>query len=277
MLGKFAMTEVEWLECTDPIPMLEFLRDNRKASRRKLRLFSVACCRRIWPFLTDERSRNFVELAESFADGTVSTDDMKRATHEWVTGLASAREYARVGAKVSLWYAARAVTFAMVPAADPETDNVVPAAAAAVAIGEIDWNDPLWDTALRTAYTSGGYEIEDEEHWAGELDLAVYAISYNFFTSFPGWHAERNGQAAIVRDIFHNPFRPIILDSSWLTSTVKALAQKIYDERTFDQMPVLADELAKSGCDNPEILSHCRGPGPHVKGCWALDMVLGKE
>jgi hypothetical protein len=84
-------------------------------------------------------------------------------------------------------------------------------------------------------------------------------------------------QVQFLRDIFGNPFHPVTLDPAWLTPNVKALAQKIYDDRAFDRLPSLADELEKAGCANPEILGHLRGPGPHVRGCWVVDLVLGKE
>ncbi len=86
----------------------------------------------------------------------------------------------------------------------------------------------------------------------------------------------RGAVATLLRDIFGNPFRPVAFDSSWLTSTVLALATGIYAERAFDRLPILADALQDAGCDNDDILTHLRSDGPHVKGCWALDLVLGK-
>jgi hypothetical protein len=95
-----------------------------------------------------------------------------------------------------------------------------------------------------------------------------------FITTDPDRAAE--SQVAFLRDIFGNPFRPITVDPAWLTSTVLALAQGIYDDRAFDRMPILADALQDAGCDNDDILTHCRGTGPHVRGCWVVDLVLGK-
>jgi hypothetical protein len=83
-------------------------------------------------------------------------------------------------------------------------------------------------------------------------------------------------QVLLLHDLFGNPFRPITLDPSWLTCTVVSLAQVVYDERKFDQLPILADALEEAGCNNAEILNHCRGPGPHSRGCWAVDAILGK-
>ena len=88
---------------------------------------------------------------------------------------------------------------------------------------------------------------------------------------------EWTGQAFLLRDIFGNPFRPITLDPRWLTSTVVDLAQAIYNERAFDRMPILSDALMDAGCDSEDIILHCRGDGPHVRGCWVVDLLLGKE
>ena len=93
-------------------------------------------------------------------------------------------------------------------------------------------------------------------------------------------HEEFAAQTALVRDLFGNPFRPVTVDPSWLAwneRTVVKLAQGIYDERAFDRLPVLADALEEAGCDDPDILGHCRQPGEHVRGCWVVDLLLGKE
>jgi hypothetical protein len=84
-------------------------------------------------------------------------------------------------------------------------------------------------------------------------------------------------QCRVLRDIFGNPFRPVAPDPGWRTSTVVALAQQMYEYRDFAAVPVLADALQDAGCDHPDVLDHCRGPGPHGRGCWVVDLVLGKE
>jgi hypothetical protein len=85
------------------------------------------------------------------------------------------------------------------------------------------------------------------------------------------------GACGVLRDIFGNPFHPITLDRKWLTPNVVAVAQTIYDQRRFHDMPVLADALEEAGCTNADILSHCRSEGPHVRGCWVVDLILAKQ
>jgi len=88
---------------------------------------------------------------------------------------------------------------------------------------------------------------------------------------------ERARQCGVLRDIFGNPFHPIAFSQEWRTDTAIALARQMYDSRDFSTMPILADALQDAGCDNADILDHCRGSGPHVRGCWVVDLVLGKE
>ena len=90
--------------------------------------------------------------------------------------------------------------------------------------------------------------------------------------------SELEAQATLLRDIFGNPFRLLAVDLAWLTSTVVALAEGIYAERAFDRMPILADALQDAGCDSNDILAHCRDTSlTHVRGCWVIDLLLGKE
>jgi hypothetical protein len=89
--------------------------------------------------------------------------------------------------------------------------------------------------------------------------------------------AEHQEQVRLLHDITGNPFRPVAVDPAWLTSTVVSLAEGIYAERAFDRLPILADALQDAGCDSADILDHCRGPGPHARGCWVLDLLLGKS
>jgi hypothetical protein len=88
---------------------------------------------------------------------------------------------------------------------------------------------------------------------------------------------ERAVQAALLRDIVGNPFHPVAADPRWVTSTVRGLAEGIYVERAFGRLPILADALDDAGCDSADILTHCRGDGPHVRGCWVVDLILGNE
>jgi hypothetical protein len=89
---------------------------------------------------------------------------------------------------------------------------------------------------------------------------------------------EQRSQCVLVRDIFGNPFRPATFDAAWRTSTAVALARGMYESRDFSAMPILADALQDAGCDNDDILNHCRDPhATHVRGCWVVDLVLGKS
>jgi hypothetical protein len=87
--------------------------------------------------------------------------------------------------------------------------------------------------------------------------------------------AEAEHQAALLRDVFGSPFRLVLFALEWRTDTAVALARQMYEAREFSALPILADALQDAGCDDPAVLDHCRGPGPHVRGCWVVDSVLG--
>jgi hypothetical protein len=92
-----------------------------------------------------------------------------------------------------------------------------------------------------------------------------------------------DAQVPLVHDLFGDPSHPVTLDPAWRTPDVLSLARAAYDNRSLPagilgpaRLAVLADALEHAGCDSAEILGHLRGPGPHVRGCWALDLLLAK-
>ena len=218
------MTEEEWLTCTDPAPMLEFLKG--KASDRQLRLLAVACCRAVWDSLTHGRSRRAVEMAEQYADGLIDEAGLHRAHSMAADAVVSYHEVQFRGRR------------------GPNRDG--PSLAG--------WRLSF---AADSAHTHKPFLIGRLRPLRHDPDLSLLA-------------------PRLIRDIFANPFRPVPLDPAWLTSTVVSLAEGVYADRAFDRLPVLADALEDAGCDKAEILAHCRGGGPHVRGCWVVDLVLGK-
>jgi hypothetical protein len=136
-----------------------------------------------------------------------------------------------------------------------------------------------------------GIPGEDWGAWdgvSGAIDqvwCAYYECDdYDTLTGNRDWQTERHQQAILVRDIFGNPFRPVSMVAGWLIPTVQALGQAAYDNRILpagtlkpDRLAVLADALEDVGCDNAILLTHLREPGPHVRGCWAVDLILGEE
>jgi hypothetical protein len=228
------VTEAEWMACTEPQPMLEFLRG--KVSDRKLRLFACACCRRYWRLPEDEHSRTAVEVAERYVDGQATTDDLLHAC-AYADGCAG-DDY------INRAFACASEREASVGAIQVSTFLVEAASAEVMAAVADDTDDYLAasDAACRIAYV-----------------------------------AERSLQCRLIRDVCGDPFRHVTVAPSWPTPALVELAQNIYDQRAFDRMPKLADALERAGCDNAEVLAHCRQPGEHVRGCWVVDLILGKE
>jgi hypothetical protein len=141
--------------------------------------------------------------------------------------------------------------------------------------------DRAWlERACSCAAWSAAYSLEKKK-WRWDLSSAANAIGWEAQTD--EWPlsivaAEEAAQASLLRDIFGNPFRPVTFSPAWRTDTALSLARQMYESRDFGAMPILADALQDAGCDNTDILNHCRdGSGAHVRGCWVVDLVLGKE
>jgi hypothetical protein len=254
------MTEQEWLECTDPQPMLDFLRSNSKASDRKLRLFACACCRRIWHLLLDDVSRKAVEVGERFADGHATEDE----------------RYSAYQAADDVWAMMGDALQLVIDQEEPdEPDTMAEQYALAIAAAGVN------PYAAANAAEATVAAVADSRHGHSACGSAALGIGYaNAISEEVDLQAQAGEQVAqcqLIRDISDNPFRPAVVEPGWLTPAVVSVAQSIYDDRAFNRLPILADALEEAGCHDPDILQHCRQPGEHVRGCWAIDLILGKE
>lgn len=138
--------------------------------------------------------------------------------------------------------------------------------------------------AVVAAMSIDQFMFKQADDCAGYCDQAV---ATNLASPAPtgeyveDWEANRGreepAQASLLRDIFGNPFRPVVFDPRWRSEAAVSLARTAYDTRNFDLLPILADALEEAGCDHADVLNHCRDPnGVHVRGCWVVDGVLGK-
>jgi hypothetical protein len=114
------------------------------------------------------------------------------------------------------------------------------------------------------------------------LNPSVLRAVPRFASALVGKHGgdaleEMSFQAALFRDVFGNPFRPTTISDAWKTRPVLDLARQMYGSRDFSAMPILADALQDAGCEDQDVLTHCRSGGPHVRGCWVVDLILGKQ
>ena len=134
---------------------------------------------------------------------------------------------------------------------------------------------PLWAAYYTLPSTIDGNLTNFDK--GNAITVMAHASSAAGDVDGPESIEEKGQQAQLLRDIFGNPFRPIAIDPRWLTSNVVELSRAIYDERAFEKMPILADALMDAGCDSDEIIAHCRGDGPHVRGCWVVDLLTGRE
>ena len=244
------MTEDEWLVCTNPQEMLKFLRE--KANDRKLRLFACGCCRRISHLLTDGRSRKAIEYAERYAD-RLATDAERQLVR--AAALEASREILTSGG------------------GDSAADMAASAVCYAVEADEDFHHAPEGDEF--TAGWGAAYcAVESVIHGVQRLPSRAASTLFQAITR----QAEQAVQVALLRDIFGNPFRSVSVDPAWQTPATAGLARTAYDDPAFEQnLPVLADALEDAGCADADILAHCRGPGPHVRGCWVADLLLCKE
>lgn len=242
------MNEHEWVIATDPAAMLDFL--DGKTSERKLRLFACACVRRHWDRLRfhagrveviaahHHPARQAVETAERYADGEASDADLENA-----------RQHAEMG-----W-----------PNASP-FDQLANQAAWAATL------EPAMEAARQAREFARLQAVRD----------AAYEVP-------PGWSEQQHNaaesarecgqQAELVREIFGNPFRKALIDPNWLrcnSGAADAILRMVVEDQRYAELPYLADALMDAGCEVESLLRHLREPRGHVRGCWAIDALMGR-
>lgn len=226
--------------------MLDFV--GNKVSLRKLRLFAVACGRSIWRPLKKKRSRKAVEIAEQYADNLVDFEQLHTA------------------------HASASATF------QETDDNTIEEVIAGIA------TDIAMDDALEAASSA-----------VNAADVIAHLAVYGWEPDDPPSTDERQAaykarqttehaaQCQLLRCIIGSPFRSPRLDPAFRTPSVLTLAQAAYEERILPsghldstRLLILADALEEAGC-SAGPLTHLRDPGPHVRGCWPMDIILGKK
>lgn len=126
-------------------------------------------------------------------------------------------------------------------------------------------------------FEEGEVVAQEEAKWAARAVGRIARQSHSEEEAVELRRAERRYQADVLRCIVGNPWRPTTSLPHPVSDTVVRLARTIYEERAWDRLPILADALEENGCREAALLEHLRGPGPHCRGCFALDAVLGKE
>ncbi len=276
MAKKPLLTESGWLNASSATRPLVYLRRvvkiaRTKDGRRRLRLFACACARRIVHHTSGQAFLEALQTTERFADGLATKDELERSHgyaaqcfHDLATQLHRSREE-DISQEIR----------------SAQWDGYF----AAEVLCSVDWTWPAATLARTIApriadFVSQRIVPRQPKRWPAlmdsqprEPDGAEHCL-----------RQEKRSQAAVVRDIFHHPFRPLpVIDPAWLawnSGTILRMAQAAYEEQqlpagTLDaaRLAVLADALEEAGGTDRDMLDHLRGPGSHVRGCWAIDLL----
>jgi hypothetical protein len=259
------MTEAEWLASTDVSAMYVFLRDTTTLfktrsqgdwvvprfafSERKSRLFAVACCRRILHLMPTDEARHCVLAAEQYADGLIGGGELNAAIDALMRSCSQHSQYIdRLTGRGGFWrYEIEALN----------------------AVGQVHRPEAGGRMGvIRAAATAWAWAAAVNQNLEGE-DAGRALVQ-----------AEYARQADLLRDIVGNPFHLHNIDPAWLAwndCCIERLTRGVYEDRAFDRLPILHDALLDAGCDDEAMLAHCRTGEGHVRGCWVVDALLGKE
>ncbi len=251
------MTEAEWEACADPTAMLEYLCG--RISDRKHQLFACACCRRLLGLFLNAVIRQVVEFGERDADQLAGPEDLfqaEKAVASWLDAQSTlCRASENTLAEASAVRIARGLMGRRPMSRASLARYTARDAAAAVRFAANDRR------AIRQAAPE---EVVQVARTTWQAAQAAYA-------------AELQAQAALLRDIAGDPFRPAAPDPALQRPEVAVFADIIYERQTFERLPELGELLEEVGCTDHSLLAHCRQESGHVRGCWVVDLILGKS
>lgn len=242
------MTEAEWFSEIEYGRHLQFLRD--RLSARQSRLLAVAFCRCVLRLHGEPAIVQGLEAAEEFADGRCTVQNLEAYRWQFRETAVVAHEQ---WLKLSTEDPERSLNYSL--------------------LSELAW---------ATAYTTA-QQVALEDVAARTARTFMQAQMREVGSLLGPFHASPNKELldqqrqefrALVWDVAGNPFATPVDFARWRTSTVAAIARGMYLSRDFSALPILADALEDAGCDDVEVLAHCRTPGAHVRGCWVLDQIL---
>jgi len=266
------MTETKWLASVDLTEMLIYLRGDvepasqspdprprcitkhgelvageaTRVSSRRLARFARECCRKWWDLPLGFASQELLVEYERFLDGL-------RSWEEFCANCTYIRETV-------------------------SNDSIISRGAFTWSLTPFGMSSLTQSLAWSTACHIHRERIAELERTASEDELFTWGFFGYDFPEFGATASEIfRPLPGLLREVVGNPFRPVTLDTRRLTSTAIALARQMDKTLDLSVMPILADALQDAGCEDPDVLAHCRGPGPHVRGCWVVDCVLGEN
>jgi len=228
------MTEADWLTEIDLTGMQEHVKP--RATPRQWRLFACGCIRELGYLLTVRRARDAFFVAERFADGRATLTELARAHGE------------AVAAHQSLF--------------GPNSDRD---AYGAEVFGRV--------SCVHSALVA----LTRKEEGAFVASLAGQALLLRDYIDSTWAKRINRLQCDLLRDLFGNPFRPARLPKAWVRAAGRdaiSIARGIYEDRSFDELPILADALFDANCPSEEMIRHCQEPGVHGRGCWVIDALM---
>jgi hypothetical protein len=244
------MTEAEWLGSDNPQELVEFL--SGRTTARKRRLLAASFCRHFLPLIRQSCVQRAVTIAERYADGLASLEGMLAISEQVLDAYVNVPNPSPPNTDLPLSRKAESITIQTAFFLTQESDS--------------------YDFLLHCCQTTD----LAASRWAMFRAGAGEALPY--YPELVQW------QFSLIDDLIGNPFRSVCIDHAWLTPDVARIAQVAYDERDLpegtlqtDRLAILADALEEAGCTDAAILDHLRGPGPHVRGCWVIDLLLGKS